>query len=240
MNVETISTSGRSLKDIAFLDGLAEDELARLAGLCRWHTYAAEQIIVDKGSLSREVYFVIKGGVTIATYSPAGKEIALAVARTRDFFGELAAIDEQPRSASVIAIERSEVAIMPQKVFLDLIRSNGTICFRLLNRLAMLVRESGMRILELSTLPAAQRVYSTLLRLAKPDAAVAGLWVVRPLPPMHDIASLTSTTRETVSRALSQIYPTGIIKKKGHNLYIMDKEKMEEIVQSLQVYNGSK
>ena len=87
---------------------------------------------------------------------------------------------------------------------------------------------------------AAQRVYAELLRMAKPDAAVPGLWVVRPLPPMHEIASLTGTTRETVNRAISQLYPSGLLKRKGRNLFLMEREKLMEIVQSLQVHHGRK
>jgi CRP-like cAMP-binding protein len=163
--------------------------------------------------------------------------VTLAAVKTGDFFGELAAIDGQPRSASVTAIEKTELAIMPPDMFLDILRAHPTVAFQLMQRLARMVRASGLRILELSTLQAAQRVYAELLRMAQPDAAVPGLWVVRPLPPMHEIASMTSTTRETVNRAISQLYDGGVLKRKGRNLYIMDRTKLEEIVQSLQAHH---
>jgi len=54
---------------------------------------------------------------------------------------------------------------------------------------------------------------------------------------MHEIASMTSTTRETVNRAISQLYDSGVLKRKGRNLYIMDRSKLEEIVQSLQAHH---
>ena len=50
-------------------------------------------------------------------------------------------------------------------------------------------------------------VYSELLRMAEPDTAVPDLWVIRPLPPVREIASRVSTTRETAARALAQLYP---------------------------------
>jgi len=106
--------------------------------------------------------------------------------------------------------------------------------------MARLVRQSGLRIMELSTLQAAQRVYAELLRMAQPEPAVPGLWVVRPLPPMHEIAGITSTTRETVNRAVSQLYPSGLLKRKGRNLYLMDKTKLEELVQTLQAHHSHK
>lgn len=227
----------RRLGDFALFTDLEESERKSIEQRCHKRTYARNETILDKGSQSREVFFVLKGSVSVITFSPAGREVTLASVKAGDFFGELAAIDGQPRSASVSAIEKTEIAIMPPDLFNELVRTRAIVSFRLLERLARMVRASGLRILELSTLQAAQRVYAELLRMAQPDAAVPGLWVVRPLPPMHEIASMTSTTRETVNRAVSQLYPSGLLKRKGRNLYIMERTKLEDIVQSLQAHH---
>lgn len=227
----------RRLGDFSLLAELGEPEKRAIEQRCHKRTYNRNETILDKGSQSREVFFVLKGSVSVITFSPAGREVTLAAVKAGDFFGELAAIDGQPRSASVSAIEKSEIAIMPPEMFLDVVRSHPSVAFQLMQRLARMVRASGLRILELSTLQAAQRVYAELLRMAQPDAAVPGLFVVRPLPPMHEIASMTSTTRETVNRAISQLYDSGVLKRKGRNLYIMDRTKLEEIVQSLQAHH---
>lgn len=227
----------RRLGDFSLLEELGEAEKRSLEQRCHKRTYSRNETILDKGSQSREVFFVLRGSVSVITFSPAGREVTLAAVKAGDFFGELAAIDGQPRSASITAIEKTEIAIMPPDIFLELMRSHPGIAFNLMQRLARMIRASGVRILELSTLQAAQRVYAELLRMAQPDVAVPGLWVVRPLPPMHEIASMTSTTRETVNRAISQLYDGGILKRKGRNLYIMDRAKLEEIVQSLQAHH---
>jgi CRP-like cAMP-binding protein len=229
--------ASRRLGDFNLLEELSEPEKRSIEQRCHKRTYSRNETILDKGSQSREVFFVLKGSVSVITFSPAGREVTLAAVKAGDFFGELAAIDGQPRSASVTAIEKTELAIMPPDMFLDILRTHPTVSFQLMQRLARMVRASGLRILELSTLQAAQRVYAELLRMAQPDAAVPGLWVVRPLPPMHEIASMTSTTRETVNRAISQLYDGGVLKRKGRNLYIMDRTKLEEIVQSLQAHH---
>jgi CRP-like cAMP-binding protein len=229
--------TSRRLGDFSLLEELSEADKRALEQRCHKRTYSRNETILDKGSQSREVFFVLRGAVSVITFSPAGREVTLASVKAGDFFGELAAIDGQPRSASVTAIEKTEIAIMPPDIFLELVRSHAGVSFNLMQRLARMVRASGIRILELSTLQAAQRVYAELLRMAQPDVAVPGLWVVRPLPPMHEIASMTSTTRETVNRAISQLYDGGILKRKGRNLYIMDRAKLEEIVQSLQAHH---
>lgn len=240
MSTTLTQPSARSLRGIKLFDGLSEPDLKGLETQCRFRTYAKGETLLDKGSHTREVFFVLRGAVAAVTFSPAGREVTLGIIRAGDQFGELAAIDQEPRSATVTAMEPTDVAIMPSEVFRDMLMTRASVTFGVLQRLAAIIRNSGIRIMELATLQAAQRVYSELLRMAKPDVAVPGLWVVRPLPPMHEIASLTGTTRETVNRSISQLYPSGILKRKGRNLFLMEREKLVEIVQSLQVHHGRK
>jgi CRP/FNR family cyclic AMP-dependent transcriptional regulator len=234
------NTAEKSLRGFHLLRSLSDEQIKALSGRCRWRSYNRGETVLDKGGASRDVFFILKGSVAIVSFSGAGREVTLATRKAGDFFGELSAIDEEPRSASATAIEKTDLAIMAPEIFLDLLHDNGLVSFCLLQRLAAVIRHSGLRIMELSTLQAAQRVYAELLRMAQPDAAVPGLWLVRPLPPMHEIASITSTTRETVNRAISQLYPSGLLKRKGRNLFLMDRAKLEEIVASLQAHHGRK
>ena len=181
--------------------------------------------------------FIADGAVHIVNHSISGREIAYATLASGDCFGELAAIDGQPRSASVVAAEPTLVAILSADRFLDLLKSNAEVSFRMLTRLAAMVRSGDVRIMELSTLAATQRVFAEILRMAKPDAAGTGLHVIHPLPPLREVASRVSTTRETVARALSQLYPSGVIRRKGRSLYIMDRPKLEAMLAAIQREN---
>ena len=134
----------------------------------------------------------------------------------------------------MVAAESTLVAVLPSARFIELLREHGEVTFALLQRLTGMVRMGDVRIMELSTLAATQRVYAELLRMARPDAAVPSLWVIHPLPPLREIASRISTTRETVARALSQLYPTGLVRRKGKSLYIPDREKLEATLAALQ------
>lgn len=224
----------RTLKGVALFDCLDDAERQRLEGYCQWRVYRPGQPVIESGSDGKEVMFVVRGAVNIINFSSTRREVAFATAREGDYFGELAAIDQLPRSASAVAVEESFLAALPSDVFVDLLKRRVEVTFRVLQGLAHMVRTSDVRIMELSTLPATQRVYSELLRMAVPDAAVPSLWVVRPLPPLREIASRVSTTRETVARSLSQLYPTGLLRRKGRNLYLMDRRRVEEIANALQ------
>ena len=224
---------GRPLRTIELLRELDDAALRRLEQRCRWRRCKPRERIIDFGEGGGDVYFITEGAVSVVNVSDSGREIAFATVEAGDIFGELSAVDGQPRSASVIATEAARVAILPAADFVHLLKDHGVVAFKLVERLARMVRAGDRRIMELSTLAAGERVYAELLRMAQPDAATAGLWVVRSLPPLREIASRVSTTRETVARAVSQATATGLLRRKGRNLYLMDRAKLEELVSAM-------
>lgn len=223
----------KTLAGIELFSGLDETELKRIEGRCRWRTFRVGERILEMGSESREVFFLVHGSASALNYSFSGREIAFATFSAGSYFGELSAIDAQPRSASIVATEECLVANLSGEEFLDILRQRVEVTFKVFQRLATMVRASDVRIMELSTLAASARVYSELLRMAKPEMAVPGMWVIHPLPPLREIASRASTTRETVNRAITQLYPTGLIRRKGRNLYVTDKAKLQLIIKEL-------
>jgi len=229
-----------SLKGNRLLEGLDEAALARIGRRCRFRRYRSGESIFKRDDEGREVFFILEGSVNIVDFSLAGREIAFASVAVGDSFGELAAIDGKPRSTSVVAAEATYLAILPQEPFIDLLKEHAEVTFRVLQRLAEIVRRSDLRIMEMSTMAATHRVYAELLRMAQPDAAVPDLWVVRPLPPLREIASRVSTTRETVARALGQLYPSGLLRRKGRNLYLMDRLALQHKVYAWQIEGEEK
>jgi CRP-like cAMP-binding protein len=226
------------LAGVTLFEGLDEAARRRLESRCTWRRYGAGETVLERGSESREVLFIVAGSVNILNISLTGREVAYARLYAGDCFGELAAIDGKPRSATVVAAEATLVGVLPSARFIELLRGHAEVTFTLLQRLTGMVRMGDVRIMELSTLAATQRVYAEILRMARPDAAVPSLWVVHPLPPLREIASRISTTRETVARALSQLYPTGLVRRKGKSLYIPDRDKFEATLTALQREGG--
>jgi CRP-like cAMP-binding protein len=89
-------------KMLAPLDRAA---IARIEAQCTWKVAHANEPILSRDTDSRDVFFVVKGRCRIVNFSPSGREVAYAVASVGDFFGEMAAIDGLPRSATVVALE---------------------------------------------------------------------------------------------------------------------------------------
>ena len=227
------------LTDIKLLHALSEEDLAHVEARCRWRRYRPGERVIERGEESRDVFFVVEGRINIVDFTFSGREVAFDSAVPGDSFGELAAIDGRPRSTAAVAAAPSCLGVLGHEAFNDLLRASGDTAVTVLGRLAAIVRRSDERIMELSTLAATHRVYAELLRMAQPDVASPDLWVVRPLPPLREIASRVSTTRETVARSLGQLYPTGLLRRKGRNLYLMDRAKLEQMVQVLHLADGN-
>ncbi len=213
-------------KMLAPLDRAA---IARIEAQCAWKVAHANEPILSRDSDSRDVFFVVKGRCRIVNFSPSGREVAYAVAGPGDFFGEMAAIDGLPRSATVVALEDCILGSIPIAAFRDLVEQHPKVGFVIMEKLVRIVRTSDDRIMDLATLSAYQRVYSELLKLIKPDPVRQGSWLIYPLPTQAQIAAQASTTRETVARVLSHLSGDGIAERKSKTLYVRQVERLRQL-----------
>ena len=186
--------SPSTLADIALFSDLPETELQLLEQRCRRRKYGRNEQILARDSDSRDVYFVISGAAQVASYAQSGRVIMLDTIPAGGHFGELSAIDDQPRSAIVTATEDSLIASMSPMDFDEVLSRNAEVMRRVLKRLAHIIRDGNERITDLNTLGSVHRVYVELLRLAGPDPAVPRLWSIYPLPTQADLAARAHTS----------------------------------------------
>lgn len=222
-----------SLAMIDLLSGLTPDTLARLEQVCAWKTYTAQEQIIDRQSETQDVFFVVSGAVRVVIYSLSGREITLDDVGAGGHFGDLAAIDSAPRSASVMALEDTVIASLSQDSFVDLLASNFAVTHRLLQALTRIIRSSTDRIMDLSTLAANNRVQADLLRLARNNMVGENRAELSPIPVHGDIASRVSTTRETVARVLSDLSRQGVVERQKEKLVIGNVETLEDMVEEV-------
>jgi CRP-like cAMP-binding protein len=198
---------------------------------CRWQRYGGNDEIIGRESDSRDVYFIISGRVRVVNHSLSGREIAFHEMDAGDYFGELAAIDGQPRSATVVALTDSLLASVSPDTFINLLHDHPAMAIEVLRELAQFVRISTDRIMELSTLGAHNRVHSEILREARALAAEGDVSArISPIPVHSDIASRVSTTRETVARVLSDLAKQGLVTREKNALVVTDLDQLETLV----------
>jgi CRP/FNR family cyclic AMP-dependent transcriptional regulator len=219
-----------ALKGIPILAGLDDAALARVAQTCVWGNYEPGELIVGHQDLSTPVFFLLSGKARAIVYSSQGKAVVFVDLKPAAMFGEIAAIDRQPRSASIEALEPCAVASLSADAFEQLMLDEPSVALATLRHVAADMRRLSERVFEFSTLVVQSRVHAELLRLARE----AGDWepeiVLSPAPSLSDIASRISTHREAVSRELSRLSGIGLLRREGGNLRITNTAMLVELV----------
>lgn len=223
------------LASIALLSALPLPVRQALEKRCRWRNIAAQEQIIDRQSTSNDVYFIVEGSVRVVNYSLSGREITFDEIPSGAYFGEMAAIDGEPRSANVVALENTVVAILSAESFRGVLHENPDLALALMVRMSTVIRRASERIMDLSTLGANNRVYAEILRLAKDDIRDDNTAVIRPIPIHGDIASRVSTTRETVARVLGELSRRDLVKRERDALRILDMDHLTEVVEQFQI-----
>jgi len=223
----------RSLAGIALLEGLEARRRADLELRCRWHRWEAGATIIDRNSEARDVYFVVDGLVRVVNFSPAGREIAFDEVGAGGHFGDLAALDGAPRSASVVALGETRTASCAPQTFIALLHDNPDIALRVTRALARIVRTATDRIMDLSTLGAHNRVHAEILREARAAMTGANTAAITPIPVHSDIAARASTTRETVARVLGDLSRQGLVTRERDALAVSDVARLAHLVEAV-------
>lgn len=221
------------LAGIALLGQLPPAQLEPLAKACRWRRYHAGQQIVGHQDEGTDVFFVVAGKVRVVIYSPAGKEVSFGELGAGSTFGEIAAIDGRPRSATIAAVTDSLVASMPAETFRDVLRRHPEVSSKVLEQLANLVRNLSHRVFEFSVLAVKNRIHAELLRLARRGEVDGNRAVISPAPTHSNIASRVSTHREAVTRELNQLSRDGLIARGDGTLVISDISRLAQMVEEI-------
>jgi CRP/FNR family transcriptional regulator, cyclic AMP receptor protein len=230
---KNLQPSSLGLRRIELFKGLAEERLEAIARGCAWRNCAPGTLVLSRKASDCDVYLLVSGKVRVTTYSAAGRQVTFRDCAPGDFFGEVAAIDEMPRSADVLALESSLLACMRAADFRRLLRDEPMLGERVLRRLAGLVRRLSERVIDLSTLGVHHRIHGELLRLAR-EAGVAGNTArIDPAPKHADVASQVSTYREQVTRELSALAKAGVLGKDGRALVVRDVARLERMVEEV-------
>ena len=218
------------LSTIKILASLTPEQRRDFEISCRWKRFGAEEPVIYQSDTSRDVYFIVRGRVRVMNFTVARKEVALDDIVAGGHFGELAAIDGQPRSSTVIAVEDADIAKMAPERFLKLMKTYPAVELEVMKSLARVIRSSTERIVDLSTLGANNRVHGELLRQARTAKRDDNVAIIRPIPVHGEMASRASTTRETVARVISELTRQGIVKRERDALVVTDYAALENLV----------
>src|SRR5580765_1803391 len=161
-----------SFRKFALFAELDDRELAAIAAVAKARRYAKDDVVFHADE-SGDIFCLIKEGqVKVTMISPEGKEIILSMLGPGDFFGEMALLDDEPRSATVIATEALEVVTIWRTDFLQILSENFSIAKKVLAELSKRLRNASNRIESLATMDVYGRLARFFLDLARQSGKV--------------------------------------------------------------------
>ncbi len=191
--------------------------------------YKKDNVVLMEDDTGSALFVIIDGKVKVSRTSNDGKEVILTILNESDFFGEMAILDGLQRSATVTALEDSELFIIQRNDFLDLLKEYPEISIALLYELTKRLRAADMKIKALSLKDAEGKVATVILQIADDVGMIKkGVVEIEKLPLQQDLANMAGTSRETISRTLHTFAKKGMVELEGSKLRILDYEKFKE------------
>jgi CRP-like cAMP-binding protein len=202
------------------LHACGPDGCAALAKYWTEATYPARALIVSEDETDDDVFFILSGRARAATYTDTGKEVLMSELPPGESFGIFAAIDGQPRSTNVIAIEDARIARMSADNFNKVLYSHSGVTRAFIHYLVERIRHLSTRMTAVTTQDAEHRLIAELLRLAEDGMTDADSARIEPLPTQQELATLLFSQREAIGRDMSKLKDAGLIERKGRTLLI--------------------
>lgn len=200
---------------------LDDRELDAVAAVARPRRYARDEVVFHAYE-SGDIFCLIRSGkVKVTMNSPEGKEIILSLLGPGDFFGEMALLDNEPRSATVVATEPLELLTIWRSDFLQLLSENFAITRKVLAELSHRLRDASLRIESLATMDVYGRLARFFIELARASGKTLDNGYVAVTRPTHQaIANMIGTSRETVSRLIHDLMKRNLLLSEGKTIYL--------------------
>lgn len=205
------------LKTISLFSYFDDDELSELSKFVYKKEYPKNTIIFSEGDEPDSLYAVLKGKIWILLNNIHGKELVLTIHEEGDYFGEMALIDDSPRSATAMTKDDVELLLLQGKEFKNLLAAKPNMVFNLLKGLTHRFRRATDKIEDFAFLNVYGRIVRVITQHAKP---VGDILVVEEKLTHQEIANMIGATREMVSKILKKLSDAGYIEIKGKHIEI--------------------
>lgn len=209
-----------ALEKVSLFSALTGNEIEMLESRCVRRRYPKGAIIVSEGEATDSLYLVESGKLKVFLCDEGGKEVVVSTLGPGDYFGELSLIDEEPRSASVMATEACVMRIMLKETFWGALRENPSLSLSLLKGLAKKTRHLTDKVKGLALKDVYGRIAETLESLAKPTSDEK---LVLEKLTQQDIANRVGASREMVARIMKDLSTGGYITVQDRSIIINGK-----------------
>ncbi|MFZ9886593.1 MAG: Crp/Fnr family transcriptional regulator [Myxococcota bacterium] len=211
------------LRDVPVFAGLDDDDLNRLALLLTEKHYPRDAVVVSALDPGDALYIIVDGDAKVSLWSDNGREVILSTLTSGAFFGEMSLIDGEARSANVTVTRDAHMLRLSRKDFFSVLQRYPSITINVMTEMCVRLRRADESIGNLALLDVYGRVARFLMERAEEegDDVEEGIFI-RKMPTQQHIASRIGTSRETVSRALSEFQRRGYIEQRGRGLLVRE------------------
>ncbi len=199
---------------------LAPEDLRSICQCGATKTYPKHSIVMNEGDLSDTLYIILSGKVKVYVSEADGREVTLSILGPGKFFGELALIDESPRSASVSTLETTSLSLVSKAAFEQCIKKDPEIALKLMRVLAQRIRSLTDSVKNLALLDVYGRVARLLENLAVSKNDVQ---VIEQRLTHQDIANMVGASREMISRIMKELMTGNYIEFKEKQITLLKK-----------------
>lgn len=225
----SLEASWQYLQKVGIFADLPREELRDLAGRMQPRDIPTGSVIVGQEDRGDSLFVITEGKVKVVLYGDTGREIILTMFRPGEIFGEMSLLDNQPRSASVIAVEATKALVLERAAFVRHLAAHPNTAIAILAEMSRRLRQADRVIGNLALLD----VYGRVARLIKDLAQKEGVEtdegvLIKERPTQQEIASMVGTSRETVSRALNDFAKRGLILMSGKQIVLRHGFESEE------------
>jgi CRP/FNR family cyclic AMP-dependent transcriptional regulator len=207
------------LKSIPMFAGFSPDQLRALAPMVMRRSAPRGLAIMREGDATDCLYVIISGRLKVMVGEADGKETILNILSAGEFFGEMGLIDDNPRSATVVAIEPCELLALTKQAFRKFLLENTDLAMAVMRVLVRRLREADRKIGSLAMLDVYGRVARLLLDMSE---SVDGRRVVTRRISKQDIAKMIGASREMVHKVMKDLQVSGYIELDGSTIVLRD------------------
>ena len=202
MTGTTTAVSTAVLRAVPLFASLTDEQIRAIGTMVKRRSASRNSTIMAAGDPTDSLYIILSGRLKVMMSDADGKEVILSILGPGEFFGEMGLIDDNPRSASVVAIEPCELLSITRRDFRKCMADNADIAMAVMRGLVRRLREADRKIGSLALLDVYGRVARLLLDMSE---TVDGQKMVTKRLPKQDIAKMIGASREMVSRVMKDL-----------------------------------
>ena len=219
------------LGSVSIFSSLEEEELDLLLRATTTKRLEAKEMLFRKGDPGNQLYGVLSGSLKVMAPGSDGKDVMFTLMGRGEVIGEISLLDSGERSATVVAVEQTELLTLHRRELIPFLESHPHAAIGLAGVLAARVRRLSERTEDRQTMPLPGRMAKRLISLSEQygkHPIVGGPVEVR--LPQQDLADLVGTSRESVNKQLRAWEEEGIVQIGRGRVILKRPEALEAVI----------